>query len=109
MAKLMGKHTPGPWRAAIDMDGRHHGLSILTDAPEFNTDDGKEPYHPLIGVAYHGLGRAPRNIAEANATLMAQAPRMLEALEKMLLRYQNNLSPEWSDAQRIVNKAKGII
>lgn len=37
------------------------------------------PYHPRIGCAHHGRGSAPRQIAEANARLMAAAPDLLEA------------------------------
>jgi len=66
------QHTPGPWRTNTDEDGRHHALPIL--AP-FEVDDGS-PYHPLIAQVLHGRGAAPREIAEANARLIASAPAL---------------------------------
>lgn len=74
------KHTPGPWKASIDMDGRHRHLAILTDAPEFKQENW--PYHPKIATALHGgKGDCPREIAEANAILIAAAPELLRSLQ----------------------------
>ena len=77
-------HTPGPWKAHTDMDGRHHSLSIMAASPEFNMDEGKEPYHPLIAGVLHGRGHAPREIAEANARLIAAAPDLLAERDRLL-------------------------
>lgn len=72
-------HTPGPWRAAVDMDGRHQGISILTENSAF-ADEDAWPYHPLIATAFHGRHKADRATAAANATLMASAPELLKAI-----------------------------
>ena len=77
---IMNTFTPGPWEAALDMDGRHQRVSILAKAPEFKKEDW--PYHPLIAGAYHGRGQAPRGVCNANARLIAAAPEMYAALRK---------------------------
>ena len=40
MEPRMNTHTPIPWRAAIDMDGRHQGFSIMATSIELNDDRG---------------------------------------------------------------------
>ena len=91
--------TPGPYEACVDMDGRHHAISIMATAPEFNKDDETEPYHPLIASVHHGLGHAPRETAEATARLIAAAPDMYEALSIALIALDldpENHPPQWS-------------
>ena len=51
--------------------------------------DERAPYHPLIANVWHGRGNAPREIAEANAHLIAAAPELLEALESVPLFGEN--------------------
>lgn len=80
MAKT--QHTPGPWSASLDMDGRHHHLAIMTENEAFKEE--KWPYHPKIAGVYHGLWNAPRDIAKANARLIAAAPELLEACQYAL-------------------------
>jgi hypothetical protein len=66
----MSKHTPGPWTAAKDNNGRPYVLS-----------DGS------IRVAdcwYLPIGKEHGGEAEANAKLIAAAPEMHKWLEKLV-------------------------
>lgn len=74
------KHTPGPWEA-VSMSGVHGGNAIMARSPEFK-DEEQQPYHPRIATAACMRGGPPREIAEANARLIAAAPELLEVLEK---------------------------
>jgi hypothetical protein len=76
----MSAFTPGPWQAAVEMDGRHHKVSIMSENPAFKTEEW--PYHPLIAGAYHGRGQAPRDVCNANARLIAAAPEMYAMLHE---------------------------
>lgn len=78
--------TPGPWRYMAGVDGRTHAVAILADWK----CDGSEPYHPLIAQALFGRGCAPKEIAEANARLIAAAPDLLETL-KWIVEYPQAL------------------
>lgn len=77
------QHTPGPWIASLDMDGRHGHLAILTDHPNFKGCEG--PYHPKIAMVSFGKkwGGCSREIAEANARLIAAAPETAKELERV--------------------------
>ena len=61
----------------------------MADGPEF-ADSESWPYHPRIGAAYHGRDNAPREVAEANARLMAAAPLLLEALQELYGQWQGD-------------------
>ena len=66
MTNTLSKHTPGPWTAAKDNNGRPYVLS-----------DG------TIRIAdcwYLPIGRRHGGEAEANAQLIAAAPDLLRAL-----------------------------
>lgn len=65
----MAKHTPGPWRAEIGHDGPE--WNILTDK-ECRDDEWE------VATAW------PHHGAEANAKLIAAAPKMLEALQEVV-------------------------
>src|SRR5262245_42206255 len=75
------KFTPGPWKPHTDMDGRHLGYAITSEAPEFKRDENW-PYHPRIAVAEHSKGSAPMEVAKANARLIAASPRMFAYIQK---------------------------
>jgi len=76
------KHLPGPWKVTktVDMDGIENGARILVTADR------------QIGTATHTDCLAqfePRSYAKldqdmANATLIASAPMLLEALKRII-------------------------
>lgn len=98
------KYTPGPWKASLDMDGRHHALSILTENEAFKEEEW--PYHPLIARVHHGLGHADRKTAEATARLIQAAPDLLEALKRAVacIRSAGDVSHE-NDCMCVVHEA----
>jgi len=70
----MSKHTQGPWKV----------VSIgLTDAVTCG-DVGIETRSGQIGIEFEGRLWVEREECEANACLIAAAPELLEALERML-------------------------
>jgi len=83
------KHTPTPWSAAISMDGRHNGFSIL--APW--DCDGNEPYHPLIAKTFHNHGHCDMETSRANAAYIVKAVNaheaLVEALENLVENYRS--------------------
>jgi hypothetical protein len=74
-------HTPGPMRAS-DTDGRHKRVAIMAHGDQFKDED-LQPYHPLIGVVYYGGQHAPREVANATASLFAAAPDLLAVCERV--------------------------
>ena len=78
-------HTPTPWEHTPMADGRHHVLGIL--CTEYRGNE-TAPYHPLIASVFHGMGHAPREIAEANAAFIVRAcnshAALVAALERTL-------------------------
>jgi len=72
------KHTPEPWIANTQMDGRHHALAITTAHPDFAIErEESQPYHPLLASVHHGRGGPPRPIAEANAKRIVDCVNLL--------------------------------
>lgn len=72
------KHTPGPWSAAFD---GHGGMSIDSSSCQ-------------IGYVSRGAGRQ-----EANASLIAAAPDLIEALERarsLLATAEGQFPPEFN-------------
>jgi hypothetical protein len=62
----MNKHTPGPWAVDKTVDGKHHIVTL---------PDGR------IGAYCGCVGAHDDAESQANAKLIASAPRMLEALK----------------------------
>ena len=77
---MEAKHTPGPWRAVMDHDGRHRNIPVM--APW--SCDGTEAYHPLIVTVRFGGSDCPREISEANARLIAESPMLLTSLQELV-------------------------
>lgn len=78
----MSKHTPGPW---VVGSTTNHGQCVYIDAPK---GDAGLCYSSWSGIACaYGSDddkEAGREIAAANAHLIAAAPELLEALEYCL-------------------------
>ncbi len=74
----MRAHTPGPWRAEF----RNHDARIIAEAE-----------HEVAGVwtlrSTSGERDQNRDVMVANARLIAAAPELLDALEKLLWRLDN--------------------
>jgi len=107
------KHTPGPWsfdeNQHLAAGNRSYG--ILTLAPAFNSDNEDWPYHPRVACVQVGHGSAPKEIAKANARLIAAAPELLEAVLRVLssqhfsIDYERNRTPEASDIRALLEAA----
>ena len=101
-------HTPGPWFAyqnTIDA----WGVETRRDR-----DDESWTSTGLGAAIVHGIGddteRRTRGNEEANARLIAAAPELLEALEKLHERYVmaiGNEGPEALAARAAIAKARG--
>jgi hypothetical protein len=82
--ELMSAHTPGPWNI-VDTGGERLRLQIHADsapvvvAALLDTDDRVGASGP------HGVSK----VAEANARLIAAAPRMLETLRTFCNHYKD--------------------
>lgn len=110
MSDTKQNHTPGPWKVHDDMDGRHRGYAILSEAPEFTTTEDW-PYHPRIAKAECGWGSAPKDIAQANARLISAAPDMKrclvasDAMLRMLYEFLTSEQQKYVAEQIEINEA----
>lgn len=89
------QHTPGPW-------GNIGGNGRLLDIPIRATDLEK------LGVSLvYIITDSPhrREVAQANARLIAAAPDLLEALQDLL--FFDNGKPEFDAARAAIAKATG--
>ena len=84
----MPEHTEGPWRFRRDEIGKRIGSIGKADGSEVVTT-----------VEYW--------IKESNANLMAAAPDLLEALEKIVLEFEGYASDGLDLAIAAIAKAKG--
>lgn len=94
------KGTPGPW--VRESEGRGIG-------PVCADDD--QSYGMVIPVAYVDFGESDE-VQNSNANLIAAAPELLEALQKMLSKaYKQNWNDAYPEeiqsAQAAINKALG--
>lgn len=106
----MAEHTQGPWVAAMDMDGRHGHIAILTEAPQFMTD-GEWPYHPKIVSVHCGKRTVPREIAEANARLICAAPKLLKSAQlavKLINLVEKWAASEQQESYEIMDEIVGL-
>lgn len=107
----MSKHTPGPWRYALDGDSnndmRHAVLANVNDL-------WVAACYRSGTTAKHDSSPEADQEAEANARLIAAAPAMLEALENMTaivrIGYPKSNSPldkQIRAAEAAIKAAKG--
>lgn len=103
------QHTPGPWVA--DCDGGSFGVYVEDDGREIarlHDKNGNFPQSSFADAQYLYDGQH-----EANAHLIAAAPELLTAIEKMVASFgwqSPNASPEseaaLADARAAIAKAK---
>lgn len=75
-ALTMSKHTDGEWTIK--------GPSVVAGRPDKSGDYAIKANGYIIGEAFHMVGKGVFVDAEANARLMAAAPKMLEALRNIM-------------------------
>ncbi|PPA72827.1 hypothetical protein C4E15_28090 [Achromobacter spanius] len=88
------KHTPGPWRI-----GKSYG-AVVADVPVNNGDDNDH-------VEAYGGHLIAESIAVCNRPLIAAAPELLEALEKLNAAYDRLKPPGYpkTDGQKLADAA----
>lgn len=90
----MSKHTPGPWKASgfADVGLTHPGASFrIIWSPSESMD-----------VAYAAPTASP-----ADEALLAAAPELLAALERIMRRAADCVCSECEQAHAAIKKAKG--
>ena len=93
----MSKHTQGEWT-------QYEGMIVESKSESMKICDIRG-WGRLTGSGHGGLGLShdeAKAIQIANANLIAAAPDMLEALEKMVAG-----GGVWTDAREAIAKAKG--
>lgn len=98
---MNNKHTPGPWEA----EARQHGMAIYA-----NYKNAPSEYLALINGYEESKEDRDRN--RANARLMASAPDLLSALERVLECHRLKISLNTNagaveQARAAIAKAKG--
>ena len=95
----MAAHTPGPWEAASPGDYDTDGIGVFARNPS-----GLRYY--IASVRY--MGTAPEMGAEHNARLIAAAPMMYEALQRLAMMPEFDGTSETSkqrvETKRLVRK-----
>lgn len=93
----MSEHTPGPWK--VFRGSRHQSdrnyMAVIDSIPDV---DGKVVANCICHIA------STNEDAEANAKLIAAAPELLEALEKILIA---DYAVSRENARNAIAKAKG--
>lgn len=95
----MSKHTPGPWEADRHYVVTGRGRLATIHPPSAHPDAFAEKRHDEGWLDAY-LRLQPERIAigaeqEANATLMAAAPELLEALKVIVNSVETTGNPEW--------------
>ena len=89
----MSERTPGPWRAEYS-DIPHSSI-----AEGWTVDSSEHSVCCLDG---------PKDVNEANARLIASAPDLLEALDKLFARWEHFQGDSWGNqADAYYSLAKG--
>ena len=82
---IVSSHTQGPW---------HYALTVVDNGDEYltiiGTPNGNEDDLPHRG-AFIGKITGKRERREANARLIASAPKLLEALEELRKELRNHI------------------
>lgn len=86
----MSKHTPGPWHISSEGIGCRHVRSVPVGTSICWTD-----------------GLSQDNEDDANANLIAAAPDLLEALERILEDNPGCMCANCEEGWRLVRKVKG--
>lgn len=79
----MSKHTPGPWQVMND----YYGATVVlanVDGETFPDGTSTFSYDFVCDTFPDDAGQVEREVAKANATLIAAAPDMAAALADML-------------------------
>lgn len=107
----MSGHTPGPWVVKFQPMKWKYG-SLISEQWVIKGPNNKHSPVALVKVAGYGPGPS-KAVRKANATLIAAAPDMLEALEGMVeMATHHMMEPEerrdiLSNARAAIAKAKG--
>lgn len=95
----MSKHTPGPWR----VDG---GVSEYGAPAVYALEDVRGGKRNRMFATVYGGPDTPREETVANARLIALAPEMLEAIERLLWLIEIELK---IDGQHITAGARSLL
>jgi hypothetical protein len=95
----MAKHTPGPWKVI----GEGQAIEIRHDAGEILL--GCKIYDLICMLPHHPDKKYHARYA-ANAHLIAAAPDLLAALERIVA-ISDRKHDAWDDAKAAIAKAKG--
>ena len=109
----MNKHTPGPW--AIDQHQKGCFYIVAEQGKKWNNPEICDLYTDVTPEDSVTIGPwlEPKENAEANANLIAAAPELLEALERLLIVCETPYpgcilsSREAMLARQAIAKAKG--
>jgi hypothetical protein len=89
---MSAKHTPGPWHCGLfreaGADSRFNGIDI-------GADNGAN----VALIHYQQHAHEPAEV-KANASLIAAAPELLDALQSLIAEYEPNLKAFATDAPR---------
>jgi hypothetical protein len=97
------KHTPGPWTVFNPDDGECHRYPGIDSESETIIIYGNED-------EVSGVRGQSKEVAEANARLIAAAPELLEVLVEILPIAEtmiNSNHPTWKKAKSAIAKATG--
>lgn len=111
------KFTPGPWSAWLGRGGHSRTGPAAAAAHLFVSEHKKSPYGAFVEMSSKSM-ECPcialgdtKERAEANARLIAAAPELLEALQKLCAIQESGdvacWAGEWDQARAAIAKATG--